>query len=121
MGLEPEREEWFIAGTESALVTAIGNGAVRPRIESPPHGAVYAIDPDIPRERQRVIVAARGAPAGARLVVEGARHARADRPLLWLPEPGPRTIVLTARDGRELDRVRIEVRGIRARPMPKAR
>jgi penicillin-binding protein 1C len=110
---EPEREEWFIAGTESAVVRAIHSGAVSPRIESPANGAIYAIDPDIPRERQRVVVAARGAPPGARLVVQGAKEARADQPLLWLPEPGLRTIVLTARDGRELDRVRIEVRGIR--------
>jgi penicillin-binding protein 1C len=110
---EPAREEWFIAGTESAVVRAIDSGTVSPRIESPANGAIYAIDPDIPRERQRVVVAARGAPPGARLVVQGAKEARADQPLLWLPEPGLRTIVLTARDGRELDRVRIEVRGIR--------
>jgi penicillin-binding protein 1C len=113
--LEPERDEWFVAGTEAAVIRPIDDGAIRARIESPPDGAIYAIDPDIPRERQRVIVAARGAPPGARLIVEGAKHARADRPLLWLPESGPRTIVLAAKDGRELDRVRIEVRGIRVR------
>jgi penicillin-binding protein 1C len=115
-GLEAEREEWFIAGTESSVVRPTDTGAVSPRIESPANGAIYAIDPDIPRERQRVIVAARGAPPGARLIVEGGKQARADRPLLWLPEPGLRTIVLTGRDGRELDRVRIEVRGLGAHP-----
>ena len=113
--LEPDREEWFIGGTESTVVRPIDSGTVSARIESPANGAIYAIDPDIPRERQRVIVTARGAPPGARLVVQGASHARADRPLLWLPQPGLQTIVLTTQDGRELDRVRIQVRGITRR------
>jgi penicillin-binding protein 1C len=113
--IESERDEWFIAGTEAALIASVESGAVKPRIESPPNGAIYAIDPDIPRERQRVLVAAKGAPRGARLVFENGQHARADRPFLWLPEPGVRTVALQGRDGVELDRIRIEVRGITPR------
>src|SRR6185295_2980590 len=79
---EPEREEWFVAGTETAVVVAIESPAGRPRIVSPANGAVLAIDPDIPRERQRVAVRTTGAQA-ASLLLDDERKA-ADEPFLWL-------------------------------------
>jgi penicillin-binding protein 1C len=112
-GVEPERDEWFVSGTETARIAALDARAIRPHIQNPPNGAIYAIDPDIPHDRQRVIVTAHGAPRGARLVLDDGRQSRADRPLLWLPDPGRRKIALVAADGKELDRVRIEVRGLR--------
>ena len=112
--IEPERDEWFIAGTERARIVALPARSVRPHIETPAHGAIYAIDPDIPAERQRLRVTARGAPRGARLVLEDGRQARADRPLIWLPQPGRREVLLMSANGKELDRVRFEVRGLRS-------
>jgi penicillin-binding protein 1C len=113
-GREPEREEWFIAGTERSTITALPH-ASRARIDSPAQGAIYAIDPDIPRERQRLVVSARGAPRGARFVLEDGHRARADKPLLWLPQPGKREVLLINSKGEELDRVRFEVRGLQTR------
>ena len=75
------------------------HSAIRPHIQSPPDGAIYAIDPDIPHDRQRVVVTAHGAPRGSRLVLDDGRQSRADRPLLWLPDPGRRQIALVAADG----------------------
>jgi penicillin-binding protein 1C len=46
---EPERDEWFLAGTETARIVPVLAAAGRPRIDSPANGAIYAIDPDIPR------------------------------------------------------------------------
>jgi penicillin-binding protein 1C len=112
-GIEPEREEWFLDGTATSQIAAVDARTVTPRIATPANGAVYAIDPDIPRERQKLTVTARGAPKGAKLVLEDGRRARADQPLLWLPEPGRREIALVSAEGRELDRVRFEVRGLR--------
>jgi penicillin-binding protein 1C len=114
-GLEPEREEWFISGTERSTVTTLPARSMHARIESPAQGAIYAIDPDIPRGRQRLTVSARGAPKGARLVLEDGRRVRADKPLLWLPQPGKREVVLIGAKGEELDRVRFEVRGLQPR------
>ena len=116
--LEPERDEWFIAGTETSTdrrdcEARCGRAAHR---NARANGAIYAIDPDIPRERQRLMVTARGAPRKARASCsKTGSEARADRPLLWLPEPGPaRSRARESADGEELDRVRFEVRGLRA-------
>ncbi len=113
--LEPGRDEWFIEGTERSTIVALPAQSVRPHIETPAHGAIYAIDPDIPGNRQRLRVTARGAPRGARFVLEDGRQARADRPLMWLPQPGRHEVVLKGTDGKELDRVRFEVRGLPGR------
>jgi penicillin-binding protein 1C len=53
-GIEPAREEWFLAGTEVAQIVSVDTAPGRPRIVSPANGAVLAIDPDIPPARQRV-------------------------------------------------------------------
>jgi penicillin-binding protein 1C len=113
--LEPAREEWFIQGTERSTVVPLTARSAYPRIDSPAQGAIYAIDPDIPRGRQRLLVIARGAPHGARFVLDKGREARADKPLVWLPQPGRREIVLRSADGQILDRVSFEVRGLQAR------
>jgi penicillin-binding protein 1C len=112
-GLEPARDEWFVAGTESAVVTPVATVAGRARIESPANGAIYAIDPDIPAGRQRVTLTARGAGRGARFVLDDGQRVAAETPFLWLPSPGRREVVLVDGKGKELDRVRFEVRGLR--------
>jgi penicillin-binding protein 1C len=113
--LEPDREELFIAGTERSKIVSLAQSAARPHIETPAQGAIYAIDPDIPAGRQRLMLTARGAPRGARFVFEDGKNARADKPVMWLPQPGRRVVVLAGADGKELDRVRFEVRGLQTR------
>jgi penicillin-binding protein 1C len=93
----------------------------RPRIDSPVNGAIYAIDPDIPRDRQRIVLTARGALQGARFVLDDGRRVSADAPFLWLPQPGSRQIVLVNAVGKELDHVRFEVRGLRPARVVNAR
>jgi penicillin-binding protein 1C len=112
--LEPDRHELFIAGTERSEIVMLSARSAHAKIESPSNGAIYAIDPDIPAANQRLIVSARGAPKGARFVFEDGRQARADKPAMWLPEPGKREVALKSADGKELDRVKFEVRGLRA-------
>jgi penicillin-binding protein 1C len=117
-GIEPEREEWFVAGTETARVVPVAAAAGRAYIEAPSNGAIYAIDPDIPRERQRLTVSARGAAEGSAFAFDDGRRVSADAPFLWLPRPGVRQVVLLDAAGNEIDRVRFEVRGLRrGRPM----
>jgi penicillin-binding protein 1C len=112
-GLEPDRDEWFLAGTEIATVTVVAAPAGRARLESPSNGAIYALDPDIPAAQQRLAVRARGAAPGTRFAFADGQSADATRTLLWEPAPGRHRIALTDATGRELDQVSFEVRGTR--------
>ena len=114
-GIEPQREEWFLAGTESALVTAVDGPPARARILSPANGAVLALDPDIPPARQRVAVTVAGTRPGARLLLDSRALGPADTPVLWMPAPGRHTLRLVDEKGAELDRVQITVRGLAQR------
>jgi penicillin-binding protein 1C len=111
--IEPRRDEWFIAGTESSLVTAVEVPAGQPRIVSPANGAVLALDPDIPAKRQRVAVRVAGAHPGARLRIDDGIPVPAGEPQLWLPTPGRHVLRLVDAGGAELDLVKVTVRGIR--------
>src|SRR3546814_9273 len=51
-------------------MAAAPRAARRPRITSPVSGSVYALDPDIPFDRQRLAVNVSGAVAGYRLILD---------------------------------------------------
>lgn len=111
---EPPRRELFLAGTEMAVVRA---AAVPVGISNPSEGAIYALDPDIPPNAQRLRFTHDGRlPQGAaqwrldgRLIGRGAA-------LDWMPMPGRHELVLLDGRGRELQRVRFEVRGAGLKP-----
>lgn len=111
--VEPERQEWFVAGTETPVVAEIETPAARPRIVSPANGAVLAIDPDIPYGRQRVRVATAGASSETRLMLDGVHLKPANGTVLWSPIPGFHVFQLVDNEDRELDRVQVTVRGLR--------
>ncbi|HYT48435.1 MAG TPA: penicillin-binding protein 1C [Burkholderiales bacterium] len=106
---EPPRDEWFLAGTETALIVPLEAPARRPRIVSPANGAILAIDPDIPMAYQRVRIEVSGAGADTRLMLDDGSIA----PQLWLPPPGRHVLRLVSASGAELDRVQVTVRGLR--------
>lgn len=113
--VEPERKEWFLTGTETALVVAIAAEEGRPRIISPANGALVAIDPDIPQERQRMTIKTTGAPAAARLLWDDESRTITDESYLWAPVPGRHVFRMVDVNGKELDRVVVTVRGLRSR------
>jgi penicillin-binding protein 1C len=112
--LEASRSEWFLPGTQQAVVAldAPRGGvepAAAPRITSPVDGTIVALDPDIPAERQRVAMRAVGA-GPWRWRVDGREFARGAQ-AGWLPWPGRHLLQLVDASGRIADEVRIEVRG----------
>ena len=107
--VEPARSEWALAGTEDPA-PALASGA--PRIRTPVAGSRLALDPDIPRERQRLRLDAAGAVAGMRWRVDGGDVGGADAVRLWAPMPGAHTIELVDEVGAVRDRVEIDVRGV---------
>ncbi len=113
-GLEPERREWFLAGTETARVAlASAAGAAARRIVSPDDGSVVAIDPDIPPDAQRLRFEAVEPPRGAAWRLDGRRLGPA-RPLPWPPWPGRHVLELVDARGAPVDAVVFSVRGAQA-------
>lgn len=112
-GSEPAREEWFIAGTETARISAAPPTALRPRLASPAAGSLIALDPDIPLDRQHVLLRAEPASAELRLRLNDRELGSAAQPQLWTPLPGEHQLVLVDSSGRALDEVRFTVRGPR--------
>jgi penicillin-binding protein 1C len=109
-GLEPDRDEWFLAGTQVDRVVRVAASDGRARLESPADGAIFAMDPDIPAARQRIVLRATGAGEGDRFVLPDGRAVPAAEPYLWDPTRGRQAVALVAADGRILDRASIDVR-----------
>ncbi len=108
--VEPPRREWFVAGTELTTVAKIPEGAERSRIAAPGNGLIIAIDPDIPAERQRVPIRARGATAQLAFRMDGVSLGAADSQVLWPPQTGAHRLALVDGAGSVVDQVLFTVR-----------
>ena len=108
--VEPERSEWFMRGTEVALVEMLPPAKRAPRIVYPAADSVIALDPDIPAPLQRVSLRAYGG-AGLRWELDGADAGPADRGAAWTPQPGEHELKLVGEGGRAVAAARFEVRG----------
>jgi penicillin-binding protein 1C len=111
--VEPARNEFYLSGTapgEAARITAVPD-STRPRIESPSNGMVLALDPDIPPERQRVLIAVRGAHPALHLILNDEALGPARHGQLWSPRPGAWHLSLVDDQGQVLDRILFTVRG----------
>lgn len=107
---EPPRREYFLRGTAQTEMAAAPQAARRPRITSPVSGSVYALDPDIPIDRQRLAVIVSGSVAGYRLILDKKALGDADAGQQILPRPGAHMLTLVDPGGRMIDRVRFTVR-----------
>ena len=105
---EPERADYFLAGTERAVqrATAEVAGAQRFCIASPRDGSIFAIDPDIPPAAQRITF------EGERglWVLDGKPLGTAEE-WRWAPWPGRHSLSLVGSSGEALQSVSFEVRG----------
>jgi penicillin-binding protein 1C len=115
-GLEPDREELFLPGTQLTRVAPKGGPAQAAVILYPARGQIIAVDPDIPSDAQRVELRAQGAAADGRWELNGIPL---DGAPYWRPQPGRWTATLKDAGGRVLDQVEFEVRGAAPRePAP---
>lgn len=121
--VEPSRNEWFVAGTAldtirlAAPVTPDKNGTRAPlTIGAPTDGTIFAIDPDIPPQHQRIWferTAGRAARFAWRLDDKVIGHG--DR-IAWMPWPGRHRLELVDARGNVADAIGFEVRGAFAKP-----
>lgn len=132
---EAPRQEYFLAGTEQALIKTARSDDIGVAIRYPTAGMLVALDPDIPPERQRIRFQAGGVSNGA-WRLDGKLLAAAEAPLKngkkkigrtpaqnpqlaldWMPWPGRHVLELLDEKQVVLDQVRFEVRGAIEREM----
>jgi penicillin-binding protein 1C len=109
-GIATSREEWFIPGTEPNSKSQ-RIGLFNPRIVYPPSGTVIALDPDIPRELQKIFFVAQTSENDFRWVLNGEPMEGVGKTIPWTPAPGKYTLAIADQDEKILDYVYFEVRG----------
>ena len=102
--------EYFMRGTTQAAQTLAPATARRPRITNPVNGAVFALDPDIPLNRQSMGVFVAGSVAGHRLMLDRRDLGPADARPQLAAVPGQHWLALVDVSGRTIDRVLFTVR-----------
>lgn len=109
-GLEAPRGEWFIAGTQQARFGLAPQESRKPRITNPVSGSVFALDPDIPPERQRLGVTVSGEAAGFRLLLDKRDIGEATQKPQILAGPGAHRLMLVDQQGKVADQVLFTIR-----------
>jgi penicillin-binding protein 1C len=109
-GVEPPRSDWFLSGTAQTAQASVPTTARRPRIVNPVSGSVFALDPDIPIDRQRMGFAVTGAVDGHRLVLDTRDLGDAAARPQVIAGPGSHRLALLDAGGRMIDQVRFTVR-----------
>ena len=109
-GIEQPRRDYFLTGTGQSVIAAAPASARRPRFTNPVAGSVYALDPDIPIDRQRLAVAVSGAAAAHRIVLDRRDLGPADRAPLILPGPGAHRLRLIDAGNRVVDQIMFTIR-----------
>lgn len=117
--IEPGRLDVFLDDTAMSHVrlvsTLLGQDETRSRIASPANGAILALDPDIPADKQKLWLRAVNMSGSApkeiawRIDANPLDDSAQDR---WSPLPGRHRIELLDAAGHVMDAVRIEVRGL---------
>ena len=104
------KPEWFMRGTETALVQQADDG-IFPKIIYPTSGSIIALDPDIPPEDQKMFFEA--SPGGSNLqwVLDGHSLGLSAALAPWSPRKGKHVLKVMDATQRELDSVNFEVRG----------
>ena len=111
--VEAPRAEWFVRGTETALVEAVAPQERAPKILYPAEGSIIALDPDIPPPLQRMDFRAQ-AGKGLRWRLDDVDMGPGDHDVPWAPVPGAHRLSLVGTGGgggRRVAEVRFEVRG----------
>jgi penicillin-binding protein 1C len=108
--IEPQREEWFIEGTEPVTTVVLNAVHAKPRITYPTQETLIAIDPEIPDGLQRVPF--RFEPQSKRFewTLNKQKIGANESGYLWMPKRGIHELAINDEEGRVLDSVTFLVR-----------
>jgi penicillin-binding protein 1C len=110
--IEPERMEFFLAGTETREVQPAGHAsAARRMIAAPTDGTVVALDPDIPPIAQRLKIRSASAPGTSIHWRLDGKPLGDQAELDWPLWPGHHHLELLDARRRVIDQINFEVRG----------
>jgi penicillin-binding protein 1C len=101
--------EWYVAGTEP-VGAALPPPVRARRIRAPSEGTIVALDPDIPKTRQRVFLESEPPDAAFAWRLDGAPVGSAGALALWEPVRGRHRLELVDAAGAAVDAIRFEVR-----------
>jgi penicillin-binding protein 1C len=108
--ISQSKQEWFFKGTETTIVQRAA-GRIVPRIAYPTPGTIVALDPDIPREDQRLFFEAEPEGSSLEWILDGQSLGTAATLIPWAPRKGKHVLKVLDKFGKELDSVDFEVRG----------
>ncbi len=109
MGLPPERNGSSAGQNPTSMNQKTGQ--FNPRILYPPSGAVMAVDPDIPRELQKVFFVSQVHEDHFQWVLNGSVLEDTGKAIPWIPREGKYHLAIADEDENVLDYVYFEVRG----------
>lgn len=140
-GVEATRQEWFLSGTQRGRITVSANQSVTQLgIAAPLEGSIYALDPDIPKDNQRMIWRAQGVHKAKQAICHDSKEAELStakkgkakfgctfnqlpewwlngkymgkgETLKWLPWPGQHQLELRLADKTVIQTIHFSVRG----------
>ncbi|WP_245591041.1 penicillin-binding protein 1C [Deefgea rivuli] len=107
--IEAPRRELFLAGTGREMIYAANTAQQPIGITAPIDGAIYALDPDIPPNNQRIVFHA----AGTKQAIWWLNKKRIGQgeKISWFPWPGRYRLEMRDAAGKVLAGVKFEVRG----------
>ena len=109
--IEAPRTEWFMRGTETALVKLVPHAEREAAIVYPGESSILAIDPDIPDEVERVVFRAQAGKGLAWRLNGNALGPAED--YAWRPVNGAHELALVDADGKVRALTKFQVRGKR--------
>ncbi len=104
------REEWFIRGTEP-FPGDKKSGSYHSRIVYPSPGTIFAMDPDIPQDLQKIFFVSQTPENETRWMLNGTSIESRGRATPWRLKPGRYHLALVDEENRVLDALHFTVRG----------
>ena len=106
--------EYFIRGTDSTFDAGleVASSGTRPRITYPANDTVFAIDPDIPVNNQRIPIQVSSTKNDFLITIDGDRLSSNELSNFWTLTPGRHIISLVGANGATWDRVVVVVKGL---------